>query len=474
MLKLKNVICQLNSDDMEALEADLTRAKAEKFHLLLKEYRNNLLSDKEIMEMLDMNKNTFYVLKSRLNDKIQDYLTGGKEFDKQEIIKQLAGISRYCYETPRETAVSILLKLEKDLQAYDLSADLTVVYSTLKKLHVNSPKYYFYSQLYNKHVAYFIALEKAEDLLGDFSRTLSLYYFSRSKTQKEMLLLIRNELKNIHALNKAHHVEFIKNLVTIQLSLFCDVNFPEEEALEDIFKNCSEIIDAFPNDSHYKYYRHIIDFLQFEYYMKIAQEKKASLYFERVDAVRQNWLLYSNCCLANKFLLTRINYFARLNLEHTLAESNNEVELIYDKGDLNTEVVLKLYCAVSFYYSGKTKKAISVLNEALNVLSTKEGMHMEMELKLFLAYLYYTEQEAEAAANSLRSIYRKINASGTDEYEHVLLFQKIIDMLISSKDKDAKLAKTLRMFVLLNVGEKKVLAFLEPEIEKLKLKFSIA
>lgn len=474
MLKLKKVIGQLAPSDLEAIEADLVKAKAEKFSILLKQYRSDSLSDDEIMSQLNMNKNAFYVLKSRLNDKIQDYLTGGKEIDKLEILKQLSKINQLCYETPRETAVSILLRLEKDLQSYDLSADLTVVYSTLKKLHVNSPKYYFYSQLYNKHVAYFIALEKAEDVLGDFARNLSLYFFSRTKTQKELLVLLRNELKNIYALNKAHHVEFIKNLITVQLSLFCDITFPEEEALEDVFKGCESIIESFPNDSHYQYYRHIVDFLQFEYYLKINQLKKAANYFDRLNSDCSSWLLYSNCCIAYKFLLSKTEYYARLNQVEKLAQENEGVEWLYDKGDVHTEIALKLYLAVSMFYAGKTKKAIAQLNEALNELSTKDSVHMEMELKLSLAYFYYSESDYELAGNYLRSIYRKLNASGSDDYENVMVFHKTIDLLMNSKaGSAAKIAKSLRLFSLHNTGERKVLSFLEPEIEKLKAKYSL-
>jgi hypothetical protein len=472
MLKLKKVICQLNEDDLQSIDSDFVKAKADKFRVLFKEYRSDKHSDDEIMEMLGINKNAFYVLKSRLNDKIRDFLTGGKEIDKFEILKQLSKINALCYETPRETAISVLLKLEKDLKAYDLSADLTVVYSTLKKLHVNSPKYYFYSQLYNKHVAYFIALEKADDLLGEFARNLSLYFFSRAKSQKELLILLRKELRLIYALNKAQHVEFICNLVTIQLSIFCDIVFPEDEALEDLFLNSEKIIESFPGDSHYQHYRMLMDFLQFEYYLKINQLKKAGKYFENVNAACSSLLLFSNCCIAYKFLLSKIEYYSRLGITEKLEEENAGLEWMYDKDDTHTQIILDLYLGVSLCYAGKCKKAISTLNQALNLLSTKDCLHMEMELKLCLAYFYYLEKEYEQAANILRSVYRKLNSLGTDEYENAMMFHKLLNVLMDGKDGgNGKISKTLRLFGLHNTGEKKILSFIEPEINKLKAKY---
>jgi hypothetical protein len=468
MLKLKKIIGQLKEEEASSIENELTNNKAQNFLFLFNAYKNDTFSDKEIMEKLGTNTNAFYVLKSRLHEKIQQHLTGNKEIDKQEILRQLSNINQLCFDTPRETAVAILLKLEKDLKAYDLPADLTVVYSTLKKLHLNSPKYYHYSQLYNKHIAYAMVLEKAEDLLGNFARTLSHYYFSRSQDQKEILLMIKKEIDNIFALNNAHRIEFIKNLITIQTFLFCNIEYDEERPMEDLLENCEKIIAKFPNDNYYLYYSKVIEFLWFEYYKKIDQMKKAVPYFDHLNDDTRKWLLYSNCCQAYRFLISKIEIYSRTGLTKKLDEENMESEFMYDKDDLHTDIIFKLYIAVSKFYAGKEKESIATLNEVLNQLNTKDSIHMEMELKCTLAYFYYSQKEFEMAGNLLRSMYRKINALAEEDlYENVLDFSKMLNQLMNEND-GAKVRKTMKMFEFNNSGEKSILSFLSHELNKLK------
>ena len=82
-------------------------------------------------------------------------------------LKHIAARRHVLHPSAKAIAIATLKKLEKDLIDYDLSNELTIVYKSLKKLHVNSPDYFHYSQLYNRHVAYMLALDKAEDLLAD-------------------------------------------------------------------------------------------------------------------------------------------------------------------------------------------------------------------------------------------------------------------------------------------------------------------
>ena len=91
------------------------------------------------------------------------------------------------------------IKLEDDLKSNGMSGDLITVYSALKKIHLHTPKYYEYSQLYNKHLAYTMALEKAEELLGSFIKALSEYYLSKSVSIYELLHFIKMEIVNIFA-----------------------------------------------------------------------------------------------------------------------------------------------------------------------------------------------------------------------------------------------------------------------------------
>jgi hypothetical protein len=168
MAKLKNIIKQLSTSDFQAIYNSLIESNAEKSAYLLKSMREKHLSDTKIMEELDVNTNAYYTLRSRLNQKIEEYLLQQMENPRTDILKKVANINEIIFTKKRAIAVATLKKLEKELLDYDLSNELTIVYKTLKKLHINTPDLFNYSQLYNKHVAYMLAIDKAEELLADY------------------------------------------------------------------------------------------------------------------------------------------------------------------------------------------------------------------------------------------------------------------------------------------------------------------
>ncbi len=130
--------------------------------------REKQQSDNKIMEELGVNTNAYYTLRSRLNQKIEEYLLQQMENPRTDILKKVANINEIIFTKKRAIAIATLKKLEKELLDYDLSNELTIVYKYLKKLHINSADYFNYSQLYNRHVAYTLAIDKAEDLLADY------------------------------------------------------------------------------------------------------------------------------------------------------------------------------------------------------------------------------------------------------------------------------------------------------------------
>ncbi|MEZ5173745.1 MAG: hypothetical protein R2850_09630 [Bacteroidia bacterium] len=190
MIKFKSIVLQLKEEEFNDLCQQFVETKADKYLRLLKLYRENKYNDEEIQGMLDVNTSAYYTLKSRLFDKIQDFLTNNMSTPIIDLLRKVANIPTLIYDTHRDTAIAILSKLESELQNYDMPYELSSVYSALKKLHLHSPKYYEYTQLYNRHLAYTIALDKAEDLLNTFMKTVGDYFARRNKAQVEYLSLI--------------------------------------------------------------------------------------------------------------------------------------------------------------------------------------------------------------------------------------------------------------------------------------------
>ncbi|MCE3259511.1 MAG: hypothetical protein K0S12_1152, partial [Bacteroidetes bacterium] len=202
MIKLKKIITHLDEEVYNSVEETLVKNKADNFLFLLKSYRNSV-EDSQIIEELQLNSNSFYVLKSRLYDRIQDHLSGDIYLNQEELLKQLHQIPDMCMNESREVATAFLQKLEKDLLEYDLHSELLIVYSALKKIHLYSEKYFHYSQLFNKHIAFSLSLEKSEETLGNFNRVMGQYNFSRSPKFQDTLFFLRKEINDHFALNQS-------------------------------------------------------------------------------------------------------------------------------------------------------------------------------------------------------------------------------------------------------------------------------
>jgi hypothetical protein len=74
MAKLKNIIRQLSSNDYQTIYNSLIESNAEKSAFLLQSMREKHQSDAKIMDELEVNTNAYYTLRSRLNQRIEEYL----------------------------------------------------------------------------------------------------------------------------------------------------------------------------------------------------------------------------------------------------------------------------------------------------------------------------------------------------------------------------------------------------------------
>jgi len=467
MEKLKKLIVQLPEQDYVKIETELVGNKSEKFLLLLQSFRLNGGHDNDLLLKLQCNENALYVLKSRLYDKVQKHLvqTTPSEKESQESNTLLPG--QLIYEFPRETARAILHELEKKYLEHDVPGELMEVYSALKKVYSNTEKYYVYSQLYNKQAAYTMALEKAEDVLFNFNRTLSHYTFSRSECHLELMKVLKGEINNIYALNQSHRIELIKNYLAIQIQLFTSLELNDEEALEDLLDRSEKLVADFPNDKQIKYYQRALNYFRFEYYLKINQPKKAMHYFDLTEKLGQSWLLLSPICLPFKFLLSKISFLTRSGRVEEL--STRQTAYQTDSYDFCTEVVLRLYMSLVKFYTGKVKESSGILNELLNDASFKDFFHAETEIKLTLAYFYIKQTQYELAENLLKSVSRKLNDHKKEGYANAKAFVKYLNLLMDDKNSEAskgRIKEALELFYFHNTNGHKILEFLLYDLDQ--------
>ena len=466
MIKLKKIIIHLDEDVYKTVEDSLIKNKADNFLYLLQSYRNTEIKDDEISKTLNINPNSLYVLKSRLNDKIQEHLSGDIYSNKEDVLKQLHQIPQICFGSSREVASTFLQKLEKDLLFFDMHNELLVVYSALKKIHLYSDKYFHYSQLYNKHTAFNISLEKCEEILGNFNRVLAQYNFSRSLKLFETLLFLHKEVSDHFSLNASRQIELIKNILELELFVFFNKTIDNESNIAEVLAQTEKIIVDLPDSSLHKNWAHAVNYLSFEYFRKTGQQKQATLYFDKLNAMSDTLLLYTNVCLTSKFLISKLCYLQEHNRTEELMSEDPKNYLI-DTEDTHAVVLLGIYNAMLSYYKKNYKEAASKLNEIINSNSFKDYFHINTDVKLTLAFIYITLKEYDMADSLLKNIYRKIKSEEMNNYGNVLDLIKIFNADIKQNDKvTSKQKDDYILFQARNINESKLLNHLESELKK--------
>ena len=87
-----------------------------------------------------------------------------------------------------------------------------------------------------------------------------------------------------------------------------------------------------------------------------------------------------------------------------------------------------------------------------------------------LAYLYISQKKHEKADRFLKSLSRKIGVDRKEDYQNALIFMKLLGVLMDVKENKStankeEVQEALEQFNLCNIPERKILCFLQPEIE---------
>lgn len=441
MAKLKNIIKQLSIEDYEAIYEQLIESNADKSAYLLKSMREKQLTDMKVMEELGVNTNAYYTLRSRLNQKIEEYLLQQMESPRTDILKKVANINEIIFTKKRAIAVATLKKLEKELLDYDLSNELTIVYKYLKKLHIHSQDYFNYSQSYNKHVAYMLAVDKAEDVLGEYFKKYGSFTMDPSEQGRLELNLLYKEVNNISGLYKSHRLYVYSSCVNIFHRLFVESEeaFEEDEPIEDMLNNVQKYFNQYPMDSIYYHLKLVFEFLKLEYYNHYRVYRKAEKFFEDVSestsTLLSNYTLYT---YPAQFLLTKIERHLRNETAGDLYDENQAMFQDYEEDveNIPTHVTYVTYRALSCYYTGKYDEAARWINNLLNEISLKKYPLAQLEVKTLLALQYCLMKDFDLFNQLINSIQRQIRLIGKENCDHIQHFTKILKISISDIKKN--------------------------------------
>ncbi|MFZ9980700.1 MAG: hypothetical protein ACO3FI_01595 [Cyclobacteriaceae bacterium] len=442
MAKLKNIIRQLSESDFQAIYDALISSGADKSAGLMKSLRDHNLPDSKIMVELDVNANAYYTLRSRLNQKIEEHLLQQMESPRTDILKKLANINEVVFTKKRTISIATLKKIEKELIHYDLASELTVVYKYLKKLHINSSEQFHYSQLYNRHVAYTLAIDKAEHVLAEYFKKFGAFYFSASENERLGLTLQLREMRNVSRLYQSHRLYIFYSCMSLFHQLFVegdDNQNDDLEAPEDIFIQVNKIFESYPMDPLYYHLNLVFSFLKLEYYNHYRVFKQAEKFYEEINDAASNLLMnYSQFTFSPQFLISKLTRALRLGLEAELYAENENLfrDLELDYGDIPCYTIFQVYRSISNYYVGKYDEAARILNNLLNDVSLKAFPFVYMEVKVLLALQYCLMNDGDLFNQLSNSIQRQVRSQNKESCENIILFIKLMKSALSGTRKE--------------------------------------
>lgn len=472
-MSVQKLIQQLDNKNYSNLVQQMNEKNATKFLFLLSNYRQNNLDDEQLIEELKITPTAFYTLKSRLADKVQDFLYKKTKDNRIQLLRNVANIENLVYRTQRETAIIVLKKLETELLEADMANELIIVYNALKKLHIHSQKFYDYSALYNKFIAVNLAQDKAEELLCSFCKTLGDYYLCRDISQLEILILHKREMENVCKLYNSHYLKVYKNILNIHFSLFCPVDkeTKNDETVEHMLKEASSIIKLHLEHPTYRHLTRIIDFLYFEYYHALKLYKDANIYYEKLDENLQPLLLCSHSAFSFHFFISKIEYeMMNKNASMTFSEVFNNFPVNED--DIPSYTLFKYFKAQTEFYSNHCMEGITILNKLINKMHFASKPFIEIELKLFLALLHVVNGTHHQADTLVQSLNRKmLKENDKTKLEILTVLLKLLRLALSpiAKNKYIKMEEQYRYFSLINTGPHRTIGFVYLDEKNLKL-----
>jgi len=467
---LNKTIKKLSEDQYQELIMQVSGKKKNKPFMVLETARQRDVEDSEMMQMLQVNPSTYYTLKSRLNSKIASILSKKVSNPISVLMEEVARVPANLFGTNKEFAIRALKELEKQLIEYDLSAELIIVYKTLAQLHAYSDDYHYYDQLYNKHVAFSLAVSKAENLYYLFAKKLGIYLLTRDQADLEEVILLKREMKNICELYQSHRLFIIYNMMHIYY--LCSVSHKREGLkareleIENIIKEMNGIFEKYSLDTFYQNIKCITDFMFFEFYQKTQNQVRADFYLQKITPVLSDITTrHAMCFYVVQMLNSRIDKFLSDGDVEKLCDMNNNLEKYFDI-DSKEEyhfVSFKKFLAVSRFYQKDYAGAAKMINELRNVISLKQYLFTDVECKLFQALQYCIMGEDGLCLQIISSLKRQIREDET-AFTSTHLFIKLLKTALKPCDYRKKIKKINELWLEFNQAnncETPVLKFLK-------------
>ncbi|MBI1222055.1 MAG: hypothetical protein GC180_05580 [Bacteroidetes bacterium] len=367
------------------------------------------VGEKELLQKLDMTPGAFYTLKSRLTPKLVQYYTTLNENRIRLLREEAARISFVVLNNERMISVSFLKELEKKLIAYDMSSELAVVYKQLVRLNRFDDSYEEYERAYQKHIAFSLAVSKAEDLLYEYIYLLGYYHITGEKTYREQLDDLLEELENTFNLYESHRLYTIFQIVRhYHRCTFLSTEELKklELEVEEMMRKLDDIFSLYDLDPFYAVIHNLIPFLNFEYYVRIHNQIKADYYLEEISIqIEFQFKAHLWGFFITQFLLSLI-YKLKIdgNLESFFKPAEKfRMGYFVEQNEISHLVIFFRYKALQSFYKKNYSQAALDINNLLNIANFKTLPRLSIEFRLFQAFMYAQQGDEE--------LYLKLSAS---------------------------------------------------------------
>ncbi len=469
---LYKIIKQLSEEEFGEIYQNLTSNKAEKSALFLKTIRESDNPVEDFLEKQDISASAFYVLKSRLNQKVESFLLNRLGDPKMEAIHKVFKVYDLIFNSPREIAITTLRKLEKTMIEMDNPLVLMVVYRGLKMLYNDDEKTRLeYKNKYNEAVAFYLTSEKAIEAVMAFFRTYDKYYLGRKKTDYNELINIIERVNNLDNLYDSQRIFICKSIIHLFSRQFVDL--PERvldimDPQEESFEKCFQILEKGNEDILFKNINLVFDFLRFAYYNRQGKSDQERIYYEILDYKIEELLTDFNFGME----CSQILFF---KLERHIKEDNMQ-ELFKDYDEYLSKIDMEPNRTVSYvnfsifqayvaYYSGNYDNASRILYRLRNRINLRKSPHMDAEVKIFLALTYVLQDEVDLANQLILSLQRQLKKAYFGDYDHGKILLKLLTNRLSGKSSKRiqQAQKLLSEFKEANVGSRAILPYLDLE-----------
>lgn len=449
---LNKTIKKLSDEEYQQLIAEVSGSKKNKPFMVLETARTRDVEDSEMMEMLQVNPSAYYTLKSRLNSRIAAILSRKVENPIQVIMDEVSRVPAHIFGNNRDFSIRALIELEKQLLEYDMSTELITVYKALSELHLFTDDHAFYETKYNRHVAFSLAVGKAEGLFFNFMKKLGVYQLTLKESDLEEVILLKRELSNVCELYDSHRLFVIYNVVYVYY--LCNVPHKmdglksRELEIESTLQKMGQLFEKYPLDTFYQNIKGITDLLYFEYYQRTNNQVRADFYLQRIHRIMPEMMeKHMMHFFVIQFLRSRVMKY----LQDGNVDSLNMYNDRYAKGmdisnsELYHYIWHRKYDAIVKFYQKDFHGSARKINELRNELSMKQYLYTDVDNKLFQALNYCMLGDDTLCMQIINSLKRQI-AECEGEFESTRVFVKILKTALKPADLRKKVKRMAELW----------------------------